>query len=106
MKYFQVHSSGEYPTAILSSIGNVYKFKKYFTANNKLHFRRMFLFINKHLTWLSEGFVDLGQSMHSSTQMNLSRAQIHQERMPETSTLFSEARLKSLGLGIHSVTEL
>lgn len=66
----------------------------------------MFLFINKqHLTWLSERFVELGQSMHSPTPMNLSRAQRNHARMPEISTLFGGIRLKSLGPRIYSVSE-
>lgn len=38
--------------------------------------------------------------------MSLSGTQTDQRRMPEILTLFGEARFKSLGPEIHSVTEL
>lgn len=42
----------------------------------------------------------------SLTRLSLSGTQTNQRRMPEILTLFSEVRFKSLGLEIHSVTEL
>lgn len=67
----------------------------------------MLLLLNKqNLSWLYERFVDLGWSMHSSTQMNLSRAQTNQARMPGISVFFGEAKLKSLEPRVHSVTKL
>lgn len=49
--------------------------------------------INKqHLTWLSERFVGLGQSMHFFDPKNLSRAQTNQTRMPEIFTWWSKTQ--------------